>query len=99
MSGITPEVRLKNEIRRFQPDLEARNQSELAEANVNHSLGVRYSVYFTKIGVCSEVPEVLLSVEYLLALQLRFRGNSDSLGFHDSAWGSWDDGSFHRDNA
>ena len=34
-----------------------------------------------------------------LALQLRFRGNSDSLGFHDSAWGSWDDGSFHRDNA
>jgi hypothetical protein len=26
---------------------------------------------------------------------LRFRGNSDSLGFHDSAWGSWDDGSFH----
>jgi hypothetical protein len=37
MSGITPEVRLKNEIRGFQPDLEARNQTELAKANVNHS--------------------------------------------------------------
>jgi hypothetical protein len=37
MSGITPEVRLKNEIKGFPPDLEARNQTELAKANVNNS--------------------------------------------------------------
>jgi hypothetical protein len=34
-----------------------------------------------------------------LALQLRILTVSDSLGHHDSAWGSWDGGSFNRDDA
>jgi hypothetical protein len=33
------------------------------------------------------------------ALQLRILTVSDSLGHHDSAWGSWDGGSFDRDDA
>ena len=33
------------------------------------------------------------------ALQLRISMISDLLGRHDSAWGSWDVGSFDRDDA
>jgi hypothetical protein len=35
----------------------------------------------------------------LLALQLRVLMVSGSLGHHDSSWGSWDGGSFDRDDA
>ncbi|MBG0808074.1 hypothetical protein IY145_01410 [Methylosinus sp. H3A] len=39
------------------------------------------------------------SISVSLTLQLHITMTSDSLGHHDSAWGSWDGGSFDRDDA
>jgi transposase len=55
--------------------------------------------FFSAICIAAALAFFLNQCVLSLVLQLRILMVSDSLGHHDSAWGSWDGGSFDRDDA